>query len=68
MRPLVQLRPFGELAEFRNGVNFSASNRGAGDLGVIGVGNFQANERFSDFEDLARTIHERSEIAADRCH
>lgn len=48
------MKPFGELAEFRNGVNFSADSRGAGDLAVIGVGAFRANERMTDFDHLER--------------
>ena len=47
-------KPFGELAEFRNGVNFSADSRGVGDLAVIGVGDFQSNERMTDFDHLER--------------
>jgi type I restriction enzyme S subunit len=48
------LRPFGELAQFRNGVNFSAVSRGVGDLAMIGVGDFQANERLTNFAHLER--------------
>jgi len=57
MTPRFTSRLFGELAEFRNGVNFSASSRGSGNLAVIGVGDFQANERlrtFSHLEKIAR--------------
>lgn len=54
MTPRVTLKPFGELAEFRNGVNFAASSRGAGDLAVIGVGDFQTNDRLSEFAHLER--------------
>lgn len=54
MKPVVNVRRFGELATFRNGVNFSASSRGKGDLAVIGVGDFQKNERLSYFDELER--------------
>jgi type I restriction enzyme S subunit len=54
MTPLVETKPFGELATFRNGVNFAASSRGAGTLAVIGVGAFQRNERLSEFDQLER--------------
>lgn len=40
----------GQLAEFRNGLNYSATNAGSG-LAVVGVSNFQQNS-FVDFESL----------------
>jgi type I restriction enzyme, S subunit len=54
MKSRVYTKPFGDLAEFRNGVNFSADSRGAGDLAVIGVGDFKAKERLTDFTHLER--------------
>lgn len=56
MTAAAYMKPFGELAEFRNGVNFSAESRGAGDLAVIGVGAFQANERMTDFDHLEKIV------------
>jgi restriction endonuclease S subunit len=54
MTRTLEIRPFGSFADFRNGVNFSASSRGGGDLAVIGVGDFQNNERLVDFTRLER--------------
>ncbi len=54
MTRTLEVRPFGSFADFRNGVNFSASSRGLGDLAVIGVGDFQDNERLIDFTGLER--------------
>lgn len=53
--------PFGSIADFRNGVNFSSSCRDNrdGTLAVIGVGDFQANERISDFDHLERIVMPR---------
>jgi len=41
----------GQLAEFRNGLNYSAANSGVG-LAVVGVADFQ-NKSFVDFPNLA---------------
>lgn len=48
----MKYRSFGELAEFRNGINFTASSRAGSDLAVIGVGDFQRNEKLTDFGNL----------------
>lgn len=60
MTPRVTSKSFGDLAEFRNGVNFAASDRGAGDLAVIGVGDFQAHDRLTDFSGLERIARPKS--------
>lgn len=54
MKSKVDIRTFADLAEFRNGINFSAESRGIGDLAVIGVGDFKSNERLTEFGHLER--------------
>lgn len=54
MTGIIDTRPFGNLATFRNGVNFSAASRGVGDLAIIGVGDFQKKERLREYGNLER--------------
>jgi type I restriction enzyme S subunit len=54
MSEILSTRPFGEVAEFRNGLNYPASSRRSGNLAVVGVGDFQENERLTDYSGLER--------------
>lgn len=46
---------FGEIAEFKNGANFSASDRGV-ELKMLGVGDFQDKVSLTDTADL-KSVH-----------
>lgn len=54
----VHMVSFGTVADFRNGVNFPSDCRGGADatLAVIGVGDFQSNERISAFDELEHIV------------
>ena len=52
--------PFGEVAEFKNGLNFSSKESGYS-LKVLGVGDFQRHSTLDETDHLA-TIHTNREI------
>lgn len=60
MSGILGVRSFGELADFRNGLNYAADCRVGGELAVIGVGDFQKNERISSFGHLEHITPERA--------